>query len=143
MCRQLRRALAAGAPPAAVGMAGAVLWLGTAMGPAQPPAGHHWIRLTADTNEAVWMDTSHASTDSAGVALAWYKVQAPHAQTVTVVEYAVDCRHFQLASRHTITYDGTGAIVLDDRVRRPFHPPPFLPSVQHFMHAACHQPQPQ
>jgi hypothetical protein len=109
----------------------------------QPPVTHHWKRMTDDRNgDKAWMDTTSVTSEAGDFRIAWYKTQAAHETKYTVVRYAIDCARFNLSVRQAITYDGSGAVLIDDHTPRAFFPPPFIVSLQTFMHIVCGQPVP-
>jgi hypothetical protein len=109
---------------------------------AQPAIPHHWTRLSSDAQGEAWMDTTHRASQSGHLRVGWYKTEAAHETKYTVVQYAIDCQRFMLSVRHAITYDGSGTALMDDRTPRPFFAPPFILSLQTFMHIVCDQPIP-
>jgi hypothetical protein len=110
---------------------------------AQPPVTHHWKRMSDDRNgDKAWMDTTHVTSEAGDFRIGWYKTQAPREAKYTVVRYAIDCARFNLSVRRAITYDGSGAVLIDDQTPRAFYPPPFILSLQTFMHIVCGQPVP-
>jgi hypothetical protein len=115
----------------------AVLAIAGRAAAAQSSAVRHWAPLGGDSNVSAWMDSTRFTAEDGGFPGGWYKVRAVHETKFTVVRYAVDCPHFSLSIRRSTTYDGSGAVIIDDRVARPFRPPVFFEPLQRFMHVVC------
>jgi hypothetical protein len=84
-----------------------------------------------------WMDTTRIAPEPDGYVGGWYKVEAAGETKYTVVHYAVDCPGFRLTIRRSVTYDGSGAVIGNQRPLGTFFSPPPILSLQTFMHTLC------
>jgi hypothetical protein len=104
---------------------------------AQAPSKLSWTVITSDSTSTSWMDTTHIVTEPTKLVDGWYRVKAASEPKSTVVKYAIDCAGFRLAVRRSITYDGTGAVIVDESVPSQFYMPPPVRALQDFMHFVC------